>query len=480
MTVTTNDVKNRLEKGFQRLDFTSEDAKKISTILAKASDDVSPSDWAKSCIKSTKPPKDAQAKRGPTVSPQYFYALKSIAEDKGWVEKLENGTVKLTISGERIIQFLNQPVGSEIEFTVDRGAKPGKIRISFEDGGLKNHIKLRRLLRSFLKNYAFRKFLGLNLAEILDKRRVLEGKLTISYEDIHEDPDVIRLFNSMLRFYFRVCRIPEEEIERLCPLSFITPGIFDDPKSGHWSWNYYNYWAKMERKALDEKDGKWQAMFKETGVVKKVFSREEFERKQKFFKKWRKSSKARIDIEKYAPKWLIEAVKKAAVRSWIERRLNETPNFFMPFMFWEELGFGEIIEKKAEEKPLGAYPHCSHPYDTRLTGPKFGEFLEDMEKRFIFAKIVACHRNKEDAFREIYYGVRDCWDKPGFYEAWELLRKILELKDLDVFAPLDRAFIRWVGGRSVNLAEVYGDLKDGKRTLAEAVEDIQNALYDSG
>jgi len=196
------------------------------------------------------------------------------------------------------------------------------------------------------------------------------------------------------------------------------------------------------------------------------------------YQKWKRSPEARIDIEKYVPKWLIETLKKPSVRGWIERRLDENPNFFMPWIFWNELGFREVIEKKDREKPLGVYPEWSHPYDTRLTSPKFGEYLHKMDVHFIFAKIYYEKGDNMAAFIEIYNGIGNYYRQLGFYEAWKLLREVHRLRDLDIFKPIDHAFIREIGGKQVDLAEVYWDLKEGRRSIFEAVKAIQSGGYD--
>jgi DNA-binding PadR family transcriptional regulator len=444
MPTKVKEVRDRLEKCFREFNFLPRDRDNIAKILAKTAGGITPMKWASQCIKSTRMNKAGMCV---SVSPQYFYAVRSLAESEKWIEVVQTGKrqkmVRLTDRGKEMIERLRWPATDRIEFTVDRGSKPGKISITLESEEIRNDVvRLRKLLLPFLRNFTLREFVGQNLGEILLESREVNCEFKISYEKIHEDRDVVWLIRRMLRFYADVCKVPEEESRRFFPACFITPHMFDDPRRGHWSWNYYNYWDKRRCEVLEN---------------------------------W--GDRGRL-VEKYVPKWLIEAIKRPVVRGWIERRLDENPNFFMPYIFWEGLGFEEVIEKKDREEPLESYPKWSHPYDTLLTYPKFGEFLPEMDLLFTSARFFYERDDIRGAATDIYGGIRDHWEKPGFYEAWVLLREVRGLRGLDIFKPIDRAFIREISGTPVNLADVYGDLKDGKRSISEVVEAIERGDYD--
>lgn len=153
----------------------------------------------------------------------------------------------------------------------------------------------------------------------------------------------------------------------------------------------------------------------------------------------------------------------------------------MPWSFWFELGFHDVLKNLPEperyvvKRGLVEYHiGCSHPYDARLVYPELGNMLPEMSMRFRSAKIL----EGNEALIQIYYGIRDHYDKPDFYDAWRLLREELSLKDLDVFRPIDCALIRWIAGKHVNLVEVYGDLVDGKISLQGAIRAIECGDYD--
>lgn len=432
MPVTIKKVRTRLEKCLHDSNFPKRDQEKIAKILAKVGKGTTLAVWAAQSFKDVK------------ISAQYFYAVKSIAESEKWIEVVQTEKwgkeARLTDRGKEMIEHLTWPRADRIEFTVDRGRRPGKISITLESEEVKDDVvKLRRLLLPFLRNYSARSLIGQNLAEIVSTAHALDGKLTVSYEGIKEDPDVVRLLNKMFVFYLEICRPPENETRNFS-LKFVTPYLFDDHRAGHWSWNYYNYWDK-----------------KRSAMLKNLENREQL-------------------VEKYVPEWLTEAVKKPVVKEWIERRLNENPNFFMPWMFWRELGFEEIIKKQDREKFESH--KWSHPYDTILTYPKFGEFLPEVDNRFTLAKYCCEKGDTQEAFREIYYGVRDYYEREGFYDAWKLLREARWLKGLDAFKPIDTAFIREIGGRRINLANAYGDLTKGKKTISEVIADIEDGKYD--
>ena len=468
MPVTIKKVRTRLEKCLHDSNFPKRDQEKIAKILAKVGKGTTLAVWAAQSFKDVK------------ISAQYFYAVKSLAESEKWIEVVQTEKwgkeARLTDLGKKMIEHLTWPRADRIEFTVDRGRRPGKISITLESKEIKNDVvKLRRLLLPFLRNYSVRSLIGQNLGEIVSTARTLDGKLTVSYEGIKEDPDVVRLLNKMFVFYFEICQPPEDET-RGFSFRFVTPHLLDDPRVGHWSQRYCNYWERKKIEAIKEENEKWQ----KSAVYRRVTifhgEKEHYKSVSAAYKKWEQSLEARLDVEKYVPRWLIEAVKKPVVKEWIERRLNENPNFFMPWMFWREFGFEEIIKKQDREK-LESHK-WSHPYDTILTYPKFGEFLPEVDNRFTLAKYCCEKGDTQEAFREIYYGVRDYYEREGFYDAWKLLREARWLKGLDAFKPIDTAFIREIGGRRINLADVYGDLSRGKKTISEVIADIEDGKYD--
>jgi hypothetical protein len=436
MPVTIEKVRARLERCIPGLSFLPGDRRKIERILSATQGGISPNAWARGCIR---PVEKSGAWRGRGVSPQYFYAVRSIALERGWVKKTEAGEMTLTEEGKRMIYLLSQPEGDRIEFTVDRGRRPGKVSIALKSERSENDAtKLRRLLLPFLKNLTLREFVGQGLP--MPPGKDFGENLEITCRGIREDWDVVSVMSRMLSFYVEVCAVPGGQRSRFFPARFITPYMFDDLRAGHWYWNYYNYWDEKRCEVL---------------------------------KNWR--SRGRL-VKKYVPGWLIEATGKPAVRGWIERRLNENPNFFMPWVFWAEIGFGEVIKKQEREKLESC--RWSHPYDTLLTYPEFGEFLPEMDERFTFARYLCKAGDNAGAFREIYCGIRDYHRLPGFYDAWKLLREARGLEGLDAFKPIDSAFIRETGGHRTDLAGAYGDLSDGKKTLTEVIAAIESGGYD--
>lgn len=251
----TIEVRERLEKIDDYAQLSNKDFPRIREILKNVSMAEGVADLRKRC----------------RVSSLYFQAAYGWLLDQKLIEIEEVGgkrkgrqrkKLKLTTEGREALIYLQPLESTEVEFTVDRGEKPGMIKLRFACEGLSDIVKLRRLLLPFLENYPFRYFVGQNLGEILRESRTLEGNLTISYEGIHEDRDVVWLFRRMLSFYVEICKPPEDEAEHILSFGFITPYMFDDPRSGHWSRNYYNYWEKLEKKAIVEGNRKWQGALK--------------------------------------------------------------------------------------------------------------------------------------------------------------------------------------------------------------------------
>jgi len=243
-------------------------------------------------------------------------------------------------------------------------------------------------------------------------------------------------------------------------------------------------------------------------------------------------------IENYLPTTLIDTLKIPECRPWIERRLAENPNYFMPSFFWSKLGFKVSCSKELD---------ASLPYNTFLSKPKFVPILRDLMWPFEFmanasrvyfitinqrgkidleklllspavlikypqllmgAKEFDFEKMAKDAFDEFIGMLKKYQHTEDFYDAWRVVgqhafmvgqqeRELVKNgaapaerlesshlffgKDLMIFAPIQEALIQYIAaGKTpvVNLAQIYSDLWEGKlEILVDAVEAIEQGRY---
>jgi len=398
-------------------------------------------------------------------STQYYYAARSYAEKRGLIDLTDKKKIKLTAKGGKLLHSNILSKGEpKLEFMVDRGKKPGKITFEIQSDRLNKIQKLWTLIEYFRNDFS-------TPNRVMTPRRILGmmmppgiGEFKIEM-NVPQDEDVVSVFSLMDWFYMKVCDIPTEEI--LCPLLgwLVTPGMYERRDEDHWSKKYHNYWKIKLRKATRELVHSNLMKFSSLGKLEEKWENIELPQIQ------------RLDAKKYVPDWLIEHLEKPTARKWVERRLGENPNFFMPAPFWELVGFRDQIEKM---KPIKRFPSLVHPYDSRLINPAFGEYLQEMDNWFYAAKRA---KKKIDAFKCIGLGLFGHFHKPGFYDAWNFLREgkigeTVPYKKNPIFRPIDEAFYRMLSGKKTHLYEVYSDLGLGRLDLKSVIERIRQGGYD--
>jgi predicted transcriptional regulator len=218
-----------------------------------------------------------------------------------------------------------------------------------------------------------------------------------------------------------------------------------------------------------------------------------------YWKYWRRvEDEARSQIQKGRkidfsflpfPKVLLE---EKNVRSWIDKRLDDDPDWFMPHFLWVQLGFGQ---RKNVDKPSLAHP----PYF--ICVGKFYEMAGVLKRELDAAQSIKMGGKQGSSLllHEILkkeLGVPpddtqvahvllapsliDHQNKSEFYEAWKIIRE--EYKDSfpEVSRILDAALLRYVyAGEKpdVDLDPVFEDLVLRRYSYVEIADKIRDEFY---
>jgi DNA-binding PadR family transcriptional regulator len=462
--------------------------------------------------------------------------------------------VELTEKGKEAFEYLSAPKYDCIEFEVD-GERRGKIKILIKnkDG---NAVSLKSYELGILLDMAIGRiwFLGgifyLNTLSHFARQKDmlrLEVESKLSERNLH-----VGALESILWAFFT--HVVYEELPWVVGESYIKE--FDQ--------NYLQDSYSQDKEQLKPLRPLFQRLVKEEKaratlafsdmgdlrlsstfysdipnswppMVGKAYKRYWIKQTQRVRKELKK--KGDFSIENYLPQMVIKVLKDPKCRPWIERRLAENPNYFMPGFFWSKLGF-----KPPRSKELDA----SLPYNTFLSKPKFVLILRDLMWPFEFmvnasrvyftvnqrgkidlekllwspavlikypqllmgAREFDFEKMAKDAFDEFIDMMKKYQHTEDFYEAWrvigqhafmigqherELVRNgaapaerlesfsLFFGKDLMIFTPIQEALIQYIAaGRTpvVNLAQIYSDLWGGKlETLMDAIEAIEQGRY---
>jgi hypothetical protein len=180
---------------------------------------------------------------------------------------------------------------------------------------------------------------------------------------------------------------------------------------------------------------------------------------------------------------------------WINNRLKEEPNYFMPSCLWAKLGFD--VQRKSDGDVL-------FPYNIILVEPRFArilprikfpfytmaeegeEIVEGLKQEKIYADAELEYRLKK-RFTRFLSTLRYFQNDGDFYEAWRVLRESFTsrnecYKKLIVFKLLQESFHQYVIASfkpTVNLWKVYlrifSDLGKGKDPI-EVFDTITTAI----
>jgi len=424
---------------------------------------------------------------------RYFYVIRNYAGEKNLINIPSRGEITLTEKGRKYVKKhlplysleKEKKIEPRLEIEVDHGEK-GEIVIEYNHEGkeMTDFDKLEELsilYTSYLLSAdPFRWLVGAVPGDI--ERYEPSGEWKISY-DLPMDKEVFSVFRKMLEFYEEKSEAPSDQV---FPPWFIAKNQFKPPRQSEkeksWVERYTEYWDELKEKAEGEVNEKRR---------KKVEEMEDEELKEWDPKKFEREA---LDAEKYIPKWLLESLEKPSVREWIERKLEDDVNFFMPRWFWERIGFREIVE--------GRYPKTnpSHPYDISVKFPPFISFFFELKRDLMSV----FEKSRKYEVREIPEVLGDtqfeyrCWctanvlldykDEEEFYLAFLRIQKELEEKGEEgkskMLKPIEDAFFRENEEKEVRIASVYFDLSaDSKfrgslEDIEEAREKIKNGDYD--
>lgn len=209
---------------------------------------------------------------------------------------------------------------------------------------------------------------------------------------------------------------------------------------------------------------------------------------------WIKKFKKRSERKKILS--ILKAVRDSDMcRKWIEQRLEETPNYFVPSPLWAKLDFN--VPHKWDGKEI------LFPYNIILVEPRFARILSHM--RFAFYTMAeegeviveGLKQGKIPVDAELEYRLKKRFIRflstlgyfqnvGDFYEAWRVLRESFTsrnecYKELIVFKPLQESFHRYIIASfkpTVNLWKAYlrifSDLGKGKDPI-EVFDNIATA-----
>jgi hypothetical protein len=196
--------------------------------------------------------------------------------------------------------------------------------------------------------------------------------------------------------------------------------------------------------------------------------------------------------------WAISHDEK--LRRWIDRKLDQDPDWFMPHRLWVQLGF-------KQRRSLNVPSHANPPSITVVTSQAYGLVDElnttllrahalktdtkippiitkairrAVEKNLVLEKRLEKFGNEQVAYASLLELFGQHQTRPELYEAWRYVREHNEGSLNDVFKILDAALLRYIfhdKKPDVNLTSVFEDLVLGNITGEKAVEMINEGHY---
>lgn len=205
-----------------------------------------------------------------------------------------------------------------------------------------------------------------------------------------------------------------------------------------------------------------------------------------------------IDFKRILPWGLHQAVMEhEAFRGYIDRRLDEDPDWFMPHFFWVQLGFKQ---RKRLDEASGANP----PSFITISNPEYlmagklgmridriARFAKESEETPIslLRKTVKGGRKGEMELRELIEEVaatvllntfKENQDNPLLYGSWLYLREHYREKIPEVSEVLDAALARYIWNDqqpSVDLQSAFRDLTNSGISAREIARMIREGSY---
>lgn len=168
------------------------------------------------------------------------------------------------------------------------------------------------------------------------------------------------------------------------------------------------------------------------------------------------------------------------VKKWIDAKLDQDPNFFMPHIFWVHLGF----KQRHSLEEIDATPVT---YISLISWSGFEKVIIDLRHALDITKdhddepqrILHFCESLSPFILQLMTGRKG--KLKDLYEAWRILRRKYE-NTLPVLSRiLDAALEKYlINNRipSVNLLEVLSDLKEKKRNISETIVMIREGKYD--
>jgi predicted transcriptional regulator len=393
-------------------------------------------------------------------SNQYALATKWWLLEKGFICEEAKGRkkiLKLTEKGEDAFLWLDSyysPSNDErlmilINLGREKQAKVTvEVKSSKEKGGLNASERVSALThaRLFKRLLGFATFFAINADEDFKA-----DELCIKVEPGEIDSDVLLLLVSLWEKYSEI--VQEGRLKKVELLE----GFYDSLRLTHLSsielYPYWKYWRKVEEEVRC---------------------------------KIEKGEEVNFDFLRF-PR---DVVEKDSVRSWIEKRLEEDPDWFMPHLIWVQLGFEQRknIDRPSVANPpyfaaIGGFYEMAGALKTHLDHAyriKMGE----EEGPFVMHKILKEHGmtpdNVQVAYTFLALRLLDHQRQSEFYEAWKILRK--EYTELlpDISRILDAALLRYVyAGKKpdVDLESVFEDLILRRYSPIEIANNVKNGFY---
>jgi len=192
---------------------------------------------------------------------------------------------------------------------------------------------------------------------------------------------------------------------------------------------------------------------------------------------YKKETKQPIAIHQYhsyiRPAMIRLIKENNEVKMWIERQLDQNPNFFMPHVFWTYLGLKPRPDiKNSLDAKLPSYTTIISWSGLEEIIVKLGDFLEFIKDLKEDERVVLFY---------IYLIDHQYYRLTNFYEAWNILRnsykeslpvisRILNVSrecfilDQKPSVDLDRVFSEW-GGNEKEIDLIIEDIRSGKYSL---------------
>lgn len=190
-------------------------------------------------------------------------------------------------------------------------------------------------------------------------------------------------------------------------------------------------------------------------------------------------------LSQFLSRSLLDRVEESnTVRNWIDRKLDEDPDFFMPHIFWIALGFKQRMEPDVPQQVSSPSP------EMWITYGKFQEKVLALAGKLDFAYQTLVDKNTPMYFEwsgeEVSYDIMHDmfaeyeWDfDPDFYESWRVLRRTYHSKLPDISRILDEALVLYLLKKrpNVDLAKVFSDLAHKRHDISQVIDMIKKDEY---